>query len=172
MSAPFEQPSQPASAQPAQPSSIATAVKLMYAGAVVSVVSGLASIFTMDKDEIRRQVQDSDRTLSGSKLDQAVNIGYTMGIIMGVVMILLATALWIVMAIFNGKGMNWARIVSTVLAVLSVLMTVFGLTQDSNGLVKGLDLLTPIIGIAVAVLLWLKPSSQYYEACEVARARS
>lgn len=168
---PYQPPPGPPAGPPDQPSSVALAVKLMYAGAVLTVITSLISLFTISKDDVREEVVNRGSSMTASQIDQAVSVGYAMGIAVAIFSIIVVTALWIVMATFNGKGMNWARITATVLGVLSVILTLFGLTQEGSGLNKGISLLSPILGIVVLVLLWKKESSQFYEQAEVARAR-
>lgn len=90
-----------------------------------------------------------------------------------------ATGIYILLAIFIRKGHNWARITATVLAVLSVLLYLFGLLSvsmlEGSDLLQGQELMSPgpfetIIGILVLVLgvagvgmTYLKPARPYFQ---------
>ncbi len=159
---------QPPPPVPQQPQSIATAVKLMYAGAALSLLASIYSLVTLGslRDTIEESVRETDPNASQSTIDAAyaVSIGFV------VVVSLISVALWLWMAWKNGQGRAWARIVATVLGALNVLVTLGGLTQPgSEGLTMILGLLTVLLGVAILVLLWKKESSQYYDA--VTRSR-
>lgn len=145
----------------AKPKSIDLAQKLMYVGALISLLSGLSAIF--QKDSIKDQVRDALKENGGdmSTLDSVVNVGIVTSIIIGII----GALLWIFMAVMNGKGKSWARIVATVLGVLGVLFTLLGLTQNTSTPVSMvLGILTALVAIAVLVLLWKRESSEYYQA--------
>lgn len=154
---------QPAAAAPQQPPSIATAVKLMYAGAALTLVSVVISLLTLGtlKDTIEKSVRESDPNASQSTIDAA----YTVGIVFAVAVGLIAVGLWLWMARKNGQGRSWARIVATVFGVLNVLFTLISFTQPSAMAVSlVLSVIVAILGVVVLVLLWKKESSQYYGA--------
>jgi hypothetical protein len=85
----------------------------------------------------------------------------------------LGVCLWIWMAVKNGEGRRWARVVATVFGVINVTGFVLG-----GALAAGLDsqdlydYLLPqlvvgtasvVLGIVVLVLLYREPSSRYYD---------
>ncbi len=69
-----------------------------------------------------------------------------------IVIALVATAIYVLLAIMIRKGKNWARITATVLAGLSLLGILAG----------GLGSLAVLLGLAAVVLCYLKPSNEYF----------
>ena len=71
------------------------------------------------------------------------------------------------MAVMNGKGKSWARILSTVFFLLSLVMTLPGLVRGGAGS-GALGMILTIVSLAVGAgtifFLWQKESSNYYEA--------
>jgi hypothetical protein len=163
---PTEQGSAPAAVP--QPSSIATAVKLMYAGAALSLVSliiGLVSLGGL-KDEIADSVRETDPQATQSVIDAAYAASLGFIFVMGLVGIVL----WLWMAWKNGQGRSWARVTATVLGVLNALMMLLSLTQPGATAVSiGSGLLSLVLAVAILVFLWKSESSRYYEA--VSRSR-
>jgi hypothetical protein len=160
-------PSAPTPA-PQQPDSIALAVKLMYAGAAVSLLSSLVSLLTLGslRDTIEESVRETDPNASQSTLDAA----YAFGIVSVVVLSLISVALWLWMAWKNGQGRSWARIVATVFGVINVLFLLGSFTQPgATTLSLTFGVILAVLGVAVLVLLWKRESSQYYDA--VTRSR-
>jgi hypothetical protein len=142
-----------------QPSSILLAVRLMYVGAALSVIGLLTTVFRTD--EIREAVEDSDRTLTESEVDTVVNVGIAFAIVIGLV----GVGLWIWMAVTNGRGLSWARVVATVFGGLNVLFTLVGFSRpESTGLANVIGVLGAVLAVVILVLLWQPESSRYYEA--------
>lgn len=152
----------PAAPPPPQaPSTILNAVKLMYAGAAIAVISLVFGLSQMGglKDDIAAD----DPTLTADQIDAA----YTIGILFAVVMVGIGVGLWIWMAIMNGKGRSWARVVATVFGSLNALLFLFSLTAD--GATVLLSLASVAVGVVALVLLYRPDSSAYYQAVTAAR---
>lgn len=153
------------------PQPLLTAVKLMLAGAVLSLISILLS-FTM-KDEIRNAVIEANNKQTGTKkLDASgIDAAVTFAMVAGVVIGLIGVGLWLWMARANKNGKKWARIVATVLCVLSVLSFVSSVSQGTApGLSLVISALITLVGIAAAVLLWNKANRAYYDYKSAPRA--
>jgi hypothetical protein len=155
--------SAPPPAEPvSQPGSIATAVKLMYVGAALSLVSLISTVLM--RDAFREAVEKSNRTatkpLTASQVDAAVAVAVTFSVVVG----LIAVGLWVWMAYANGAGKKWARIVATVLFGLNVLFTLGGLVQQPPALTIVVGLLSLVVGGYAVFLLYRPESSQYYAA--------
>lgn len=153
---------QPAANAP-QPQSIALAVKLMYVGAVLSLLGVITTLFM--KDQMRASAKaalDAQKKVpDAATLNAAVNVGMATGIIIG----LIGVAVWIWMAKANGSGKSWARIVATVLGVLNIIFTLIGFTSSTGtGLSKIVSVISLLLAIAILVLLWRKESSSFYAA--------
>ena len=112
----------PSSGQPAEPlrppapAPVRTAVKLMYAGAAVSTVSLIISLASIG-DIKSYHLRWNDHSLTAAQLSQWRPLIITVAIVGGLVV----PALWLWMARANGRGRDWARILSTVLFGLATL---------------------------------------------------
>lgn len=148
------------------PKPLDTAVKLMYLGAVVALATVIYNAFSTSNFRDALEKSNAKKTgsahLSASTVDTLAHVMVAVVIVVG----LLGVALWVVMAILNRKGLNWARIVATVLFAFSALGLVSALTSTlvrgsgSIGIVT--SVLTFAIGLAVVILIWRKESSAYY----------
>ena len=146
-----------------QPGSIATAVKLMYAGAALSLLSVIASFFMLDtiKETIEESMREADANVSQSTIDAAYSIGMASTVIVGII----SVGLWLWMAWKNGQGRSWARIVATIFGGLNVLITLVGFTQPGMTAVSAIiSAVTMVLAVIILILLWRKESSSYYEA--------
>lgn len=143
--------------RPEPPSSILAAVKLMYVGAGLSVLSTLFGL--TGRAGLRDKIATDQPEFSPSQVDTAVNVTTGGLVVVG----LLAVGLWIWMAQTNKRGLGWARIVATVLGGLNIVFTLFSLSQAA-----GLGIVLNFVSIALAgAILWLlyRPdSSAHYAA--------
>jgi hypothetical protein len=151
--------------QPAgpRPASVTTAVRLMWVGAAISLVSALLTP-TMG-DAMRTQIRDALAS-SNSAMDPGTFDGFVT-VILGVAVVfgIIEVGLWLLMAWQNGKGRTWARIVATVLFALGLLSAVSGLAQAGVApLLTVLSVANAIVGAVVVFLLWRKESSLWFEA--------
>ena len=150
----------------AVPKSLDTAVKLMWLGAALSLAAVIYNAFSTSRFRDAIEKSNAKKTgsahLSASSVDTAVSVAIAVAVVLG----LFSVALWIVMAILNRQGRNWARIVATVLFGFSALGLVSTVTSTalSGGGAVGIisSALTFLIGLAVVVLIWRKESSAYY----------
>src|SRR5437868_2317902 len=110
---PYNMPPPPQ--RPSAPSSVLTAVKLIYAGAALSLISLIIGL--TQKDAFRKMIATRNPNLTQSQLDVSVNIGLAFGALVA----LLGVGLWLWMASANKKGYNWARVVSSVLFGINTL---------------------------------------------------
>ena len=135
-------PSVPRSAR-----TVRAAVKLMYAGAVVSTVNLVILLAVIADIKIYHAILGYH--LTAAQVSHVNERFITTFIVLCVVPI----AVWLWMARACGRGRNWARIVSTVLFGLATL----NLTSVFSWLPPGIHLtLVPMIyGPALPVLYWL-----------------
>ena len=153
---------------PQQPPSIALAVKLMWAGGVLSVLTLLYSLTTLGglKDDIRTELLKSDTTVSQSTIDAA----YAIAIVFAVLFGLVGAFLWAWMAWKNGQGRGWARVVATVFAglnLLGLLFTAAGSSAETISVIS--SVISVLLAVVIVILLWRKESSQFYEATAASR---
>ncbi len=149
---PYGQP--PAAPEP--PSSILTAVKLMYAGAVLSL---LWTIFFSRPDVVRDNLDPESTNIPAEDVDAVVNLAIGSIIVLGLITI----GLWILMARANRAGKSWARIVATMLGGLAILSGLLG-TLRAEAVPLVLDLVLIALSASILVLLYRRESSEYYDA--------
>ena len=148
---------------PEKPQSIALAVKLMLAGAALSILSLLYSLTTLGglKDDIREQAIKDDANVSQSTIDAAYGVAIALFLVFG----LLGALLWAWMAWKNGQGRGWARVVATVFAGLNIIGLLFTLAGGNAEPVSVIaSVISVILAVVILVLLWKKESTQFYEA--------
>jgi len=148
--------------RPPAPPSVQNAVKLMYAGAAVSVISLIISLADISgtKDAIKK----AKPSLTATQVNQLNTFIITLAIVSGVIGI----ALWLWMARANGRGRNWARILSTVLFGLATLDLFGVLSQPKTVLGLVFPLLTWLIGAGAVFLLWRRESSEFFKPRQLA----
>jgi sorbitol-specific phosphotransferase system component IIBC len=155
---PFQYESPGMTAAPATPPPpLVTAVRLMYVGAALSAIFLIIGL--TQGDSLRDQIADNQPELSANELDAAVAVGTAVAVIIG----LISVGLWIWMAVMNGKGRSWARVVATVLGGLNIVFTLIGLTQNT-GIGTIVNMVSIVLAAAILWLLYRPESSAYYAA--------
>jgi len=148
---------------PGSPRTVRAAVRLMYAGAAVSTVNLIILLAVIA--DIKAYHAVLGYRLTAAQVSQLTTVAITVAIVSGLVPIVL----WLWMARANGRGRNWARILSTVL---------FGAaTLDLTGAFRApviqvdfvpmnfgptLPVLTWLVGLAAVWLLWRPASSAFF----------
>ena len=128
------------------PKLVNTAFWLLVASGVVWLLSVLLSIGLIDTPALRQQFEEQ-MAASGTQVDFNSIKGIIIGTI--VVVAVIGAGLYALVAFNVRKGKNWARILGTVFAALSV-FSLFPL---------GLGTLAAVLGIAGIVLLYLPDTS-------------
>lgn len=150
------QPAQPAGPpQPPQP--VVMAVRLMYAGAVVSAISLIVSLVTFGTT--RAVIERANRSLTTAQIHRVETAVLVFVVVYGIIVI----GLWIWLALANRSGRNWARIVATVLFGLNTLVTLAGIVRSGPIAARLVPLLVWLIGLGAIVLLWQRESSDYFQ---------
>lgn len=152
---PGEPPRGPITRGPAPPP-VTNAVRLMFVQAALSVLGFIVLLGT--KDTLRTEILKKNTGYSAQKLDDAVNAAIAIGIVIGIIF----TVLYVLLALQVGKGKNWARIVTWVLAGLGVLSGLVSLGQPEPALSRVLSIIGLLIDIAIIVFLAQKPSNEYF----------
>lgn len=137
----------------------------MYAGAVVTVISGVVQVATgaTSAQFTGSGMSDAQTDTFASLLDGAT-----------IVFSLIFAGLWVLNAVFNAKGAKWARIFATVLGGLGIVGGLFSLGGLLVGLAAGATTTTSVlstigslviagIAAAVLVLIWKPASSAFYQ---------
>jgi hypothetical protein len=150
------------------PSSIQNAVRFMYAGAAIEVLSGILTL-AIYSSLLRSGVPGIQVTPGIWHLAEASGAGYI------VVVALTRIGMWLWMASKNKAGRRWARVVSTVVLVIDSFALVKGIVQqipvewqEELSKFRAANVLIPvaiwIVGVCAVVLLWQRESSDFYTA--------
>jgi hypothetical protein len=153
----------PSSAKPVEPQrppapvSVLNAVKLMYAGAVISAVSLIVSLADIGgaKAALRREFPK----YTTSQINHAL-LGF---LILALFSAALGIALWLLMARANEQGKNWARITSTVLFLLATISLLGTFRGPRTTLTLLFPALTWLVGAGAVWLLWRPDSSAFFK---------
>lgn len=151
-----------------QPPPIKQAVMLMKVGAGLSLLGLLLSLLTMGsaKDIIRQAGVDAGAPLTDDQLNGLATASIAFAVFAGLV----GVGLWLWMAAANGKGRKWARVVSTVFFVLSLLSAASGSVQGRTpALSLVLSLVTVALGASILFLLYKKESTAFYDGMAATR---
>ena len=144
-----------------------TAVALMYAGAGLTILSAIVFFATLD--QYVDALADASGVRSQAHIDATVDQASAREVFRAV----LGVSLWIWMAVKNGQGRKWARVVATVFGVINVagLALLFGLLS-SLGSKELLGYILPllvvgsasvVLGIVILAQLYRPASSDYYD---------
>ena len=164
------QPTRPL--RPSAPAPVRAAVKLMYAGAAISTVPLIIALVSIG-DISAYHLRWNGHSLTAAQISQWRPLIIAVAIVGGLVV----PAVWLWMARANGRGRDWARIVSTVLFGLATLDLPavfgapihFGVGVTAPGLIFVLTWLT---GLAAVWLLWRPASGAFFKPQGLAQAGS
>ncbi len=123
---------------------------LIVGSGAVWLLSLLLAIFTLDTPAVRNMFEDQMAASGAAEVNFSEIKPFLVGTI--VVFAVISAALYAVVALNVRKGKNWARILGTVFAALSV----FSLFPLSIGT------LAVLAGIAAIVMLYLPATSPYF----------
>jgi len=153
----------PVTTHPPVPRSVANAVKVMYAGALTSLLAIVINIVTVSATMRALEKRFPNLTVS----QHGLVAGY---IIVG----LIYAAVWIVLARLCRSGRNGARITGTVLFGLATLDTLAGaVAAPIAGAVRAWALVVWLTGLVAVIFLWQRSSSDFFRGTPpVDRSRS
>jgi hypothetical protein len=146
----------PEPSRPPVPQSVVRAVQAMYVGAVVSLIGIVVDLTTLSSTKSKIVSQHRDWTVT--QVNNAEHVAIGIFIVSG----LLGAALWVWMAQANKAGKGWARIVATVLFAIDTLNVAAGAAAPGGGVSRIYGLVIWLIGLAAIILLWQRPSSEYF----------
>jgi hypothetical protein len=143
------------------PSTVRIAVLLMFVGALAALVGIVVTL--ANADHIRQLFEDTVPKMTPDKVDNAT----TFAIVQQIVLNVLRAALWVVLALFVRQGRQWARVVSTLVTVLGVLLILRGIGEvDEVGtLIAGWAQIA--CGVLAVILIWLPPSMPWFRPRQV-----
>ena len=132
------------------PQSVNRAFWMIIAAGALTLLSTLLSIGTLDDPATRRMFEDQ---IQGS--GQNVAFEDIKGLLIGTIVVfaLIIAGLYALVAFNVRKGKNWARILGTVFAALSIFSV----------LPLGINTVAVILGIAAIVMLYMPAASPYFQ---------
>lgn len=142
--------------RPAAPNSVQTAVKLMYAGAALSLIELVVSLVTVAS--LKSAILKRFPHYTSSQVHSA-EVAIVAGVVIEAV---IAIGLWIWMARANAAGHNYARITGTVLFVVYTLFLLIDLRRPSVGVGLVFAALVWLAGLGAVIMLWRRESSEYF----------
>jgi hypothetical protein len=138
----------------APPPSVVNAVRVMYAGAAVSVISVIAGVLTSGKSEIHAARPD----LTPAQVSAYAEFDLVSVIIVGLV----GVGLWIWLARMCRDGRGVVRVAGTVLFGVDTVLQVIGFTQPAAFAARIPGLLVWLVGLAAVLLLWRRDATDYF----------
>ncbi|MEY9952248.1 hypothetical protein [Leifsonia sp. EB34] len=157
-------PPQPVAAPTRIPTTVNTAFWLFIASAVLSVIGGIVTIATASsggRAAIIHQLQISGTNLHGQNIDTIASAAVGVAIGLSVVTLIFWAVVFVLFAFFLRRAANWSRWVLSALTLVSLLNIrpgfPFGLIQV-------------IASIVAVILIWLRPSSEWFAAIKASKA--
>jgi hypothetical protein len=144
--------------RPPIPSQVANAVKVMYAAAAASLLGIVVEIITVNAT--KSAIEKHSRHLTASQVNATQHALIAGSVVGGVI----AAALWIFIARSCLGGKNWARITGTVLFAICTIDTIGGAVAPLAVGAKIWEAVVWLIGLTAVVLLWQRPSTEFFSA--------
>jgi len=142
--------------RPTAPSSVQTAVKLMYAGAALSLIELVVSLVTISS--LKSAILKKFPHYTSAQVHSA-EVAIVVGVVIEAV---IAIGLWLWMARASAAGRNYARITGTVLFVVYTLFLLLDLRRPSVGIGLIFSLLVWLAGLGAVIMLWRRESSEFF----------
>jgi hypothetical protein len=139
------------------PPGVLNAVKLMWTGAGISLISVIIGLVTIGS--LKTAIEQANPNLSSSQVSTVATASVAAVVIVG----LLGVGLWIWLAQMCKAGKNWARVTGTVLFGIDTLFQLISFTRSAalTGRIPGL--IVWLVGLGAVILLWQRPSSDYFK---------
>jgi len=144
--------------------SVVMAVRLMYAGAVVSALSLIVGLATVGS--LRDSLHKAQPSLTPTQLHDLQTVVVVGSVFIG----LISIGLWLWMAMMNKAGKPWARIIATVLFGLDTLFLLLGVARAGAAAGTLVSILTWAIGLGAVIYLWRRDATAYFNP-QAAQAR-
>jgi hypothetical protein len=143
------------------PRSIAMAINLIWAAVVVTVITTVLSFVNLDEAVETALASDTSGTLTESSARTGV-------IVVSLVILVIGVVIYALLAVYLGRGKNWARLVYTVLAAIFGLLGALGLAGDQPALSMLLGVVQLALIAATLYFLWQRESSAWLTGRPVA----
>jgi hypothetical protein len=151
--------------RPPQPPALRNAVRLMWAGAAIALISVVLTLIlsskvrsAVTKAAVKANVtkrSDGKTVLTTSQIHSLASLTVVFLVVVGVI----AVVLWAWMAWANNKGRSWARIVATVLFGLNTISLLLDVSRAGITIIP--VVLGWLIGLVAVVLLWRKETTAH-----------
>jgi len=128
----------------------------MYAGAVISAISFILGLATIDS--IKRTIEKAHPAYTTAQVNNAVHFSIGAIIVVGII----GVGLWVWMARMNLKGRNWARITGTVFFGLNTL-DLLGVFRSASAVSAVFAIVTWLVGLGAVIMLWRRESTAYFK---------
>ncbi|WAP51463.1 hypothetical protein OL239_16860 [Arthrobacter sp. ATA002] len=150
----------PPAEDPPRPKQVNQAFWLLIASAVLGLISLPISIAYMNSPEYLEYLEDVFGGMGAEVDSEYLSAAIAGSTASSIVSGLFGLAVRVGLAFLVRSGFNWARVLITIFAVLS-LFSLLGLFV-TGPLVAALSLAAMLATLAAVVLLFLKPSSEYF----------
>lgn len=159
-------PAAPVAAPSAPPSTVNNAFWLYIVAAVLSVVSGIIAAIAVggSRAAIIDQLHNQNVTTNGLSVEQVADAAIAFAVTWSIITLVFWTLVFVLFAVFMRRGAGWARIVLTILTVLSLLNILSVLSTF------GVSALQTVAAVIALILMWLRPSSEYFAAVKASKA--
>jgi hypothetical protein len=147
----------PVVARPRAPGPVLTAVRLMYAGAVVSLLNVIVNLTAINQIKTAFEAQ---HPLAQSAAQGVAALAAGVVIISGAVGI----GLWLKLASASRKGRSWARTAGTILFGLDTIALLGTLGRPGIPAAKTFGALIWLIGLIAVIELWRRQSTDYFDS--------
>jgi len=142
--------------RPAPPTSVQTAVRLMYAGAVISAISFILGLATLGS--LKRTIEKQHPSYTAAHVNTLVDSAVVAIVVVGII----GVGLWLWMARMNLKGRNWARITGTVLFGFNTL-DLLGAFRSASSVSAVFAIVIWLVGLGAVIMLWRRESTAYFK---------
>jgi hypothetical protein len=148
----------PAANRPSVPPSVANAVRVMYVGALTSILGIGIDIATVSAT--RRAIERRAHHLPASQLNASDHFLVGAFVVAG----LIGAAVWLVLARLGKNGRNGARVTGTVIFGLATLDTLVGAAAAPiAGAVRAWGLVVWLVGLVAVIFLWQRSSTAFFK---------
>jgi hypothetical protein len=148
----------PVQQRPPIPPSVTNAVRVMYVGALTSLLGIVIDIVTVGAT--KTAIEKKSHHLTMSQINSVQHVLVTSFIIGGVI----GAAVWIVLARLCQAGKNGARITGTALFGLATLDTLVGAAvAPISGAVRAWALVVWLVGLTAVIFLWRRSSTVFFK---------
>ncbi len=142
--------------RPPMPNSVLTAVRLMYAGAALSVVELIVGLATIGS--VKTAIHNAYPRYTPAQVHSLEVASVVIGVLVGLVSI----GLWLWMARASAAGRNYARITGTAFFGLSSLFLLLSLRSPHANLGLVFNLLVWLAGLGAVIMFWRSESAPWF----------